>query len=612
MSQLLKHKCFCYESQSAHDGSTELSLIEGCGHSFHTACIMQWWESQERLQTDQNVLVARTCPTCKHALQTPRAQIETWSRIARDLDLISRKPDYARTTQDKAKLNKVYGLTRMFDMKPIECTDQGQLALSSDGMSQDTLAMVEHLHERRLTRQSKLVLERDEMVQPEQEPDEGGNEHDNEDEVTRLRRELREAMMTVRDQKNEIDRVQAHLYDVTGQLDQLEQNCNVLRHDNEALQEELARYDDGLLDDLQADNLALEEDNERLRTNQTNLEDRLDSCDKALKRSNHELHDVREALAKEGDSGREQIKRLEVKIEQFENNLLQARAVNDKLELEMSDLREKCRDKVNQCQTDSQKLVEKYKVIAKNHQEDLVKEREKVTCLRSGNKSWEAKYNKLQKNFKALQKQRGKQIYDSDEDDDQEIHPKSVRSLETQETPRTRSRQPLEVTSLANHINVAPSSTPPPTPTFKIKTHSSLEYLSPTSKLARSFATEATNTDVEDDDDIVIVDDFDRGATLNSKITHRSRSGPSDLATCRSQGGAEAATGSTVESKYFAPRTYPASFPSLMGSNSIPSKRSLDCANEVVASRSDRHLPDFSGRKGVAVQIGPKTKIKRR
>ncbi|GAA6012311.1 hypothetical protein JCM11491_007089 [Sporobolomyces phaffii] len=577
MSQLLVSRCFCYSRTSESDGSSALVAIIPCGHVHHKACLATWWKTK------------KTCPSCNQTVPVSRHNPGT-------LDLFGLNPYHASSSSSSSAA--------------------AAGPSSDDAMaSQDTQMLVERYHREGKDRHNHARGKR--VVHDDEDDDDDGDDR----RVDDLKGQLAVAL-------RDVEGYRTHGTDLEERLTEMEGENEALRNENEGLKEELAGLDADVLEELQELNERIEEENEQKSREIEKLKVKLDQRDRKSNERKNQIRVLESQLANEGDSGRRKIEDLEAQIDELDRKLMHVRGERDKLEDDREEVRDRAERKIEACKIEAKERIVKAEMLTKHAVEDLKKEQSHAAAIKSGLRSYEQKYKKLQKKFKQLQDKKQKLVVESDSDSDGSM----VAPPQRLETRAGSGRMPFDPLVGGSNLPGFLSSSPAHAQAFKIKNNAALR--SPASKMTRGVSIEPRAVKRDHDDDGVSLgtrgregensdsdDDIEIIEPTPSTSSRPGLSSTSSWSTRRPLDFVDEEA-APVASKYFTSAACAASvdrnpFPTLMdtsrgggdskthgGDKTVLGKRPFE------RSKSDKHLPDFA--RDALVQTGPKLKARRR
>ncbi|GAA5993249.1 hypothetical protein JCM5350_007297 [Sporobolomyces pararoseus] len=568
-SQILLSSCFCYSRKAPLDNSTSLVATVPCGHVLHKTCLLEWWKTREE----------KKCPSCNQ--RVPITSSSSYRQEERGyVDLFGLEIATTATTGSGGGNSEIP---------------------SSDGLfTQDTQQVLEELVSTRMMRKRRKLGHKN---------DKGKGKmiiHDDEEEEEE-ERGLRELERKLKEVEKEKQTFEIHSKNLEDQLKQLEDENDVLKAENEDLNEQLNRLDADVLEELEEVNRRLEQEAKEREKKIRKLKVKLDIKDNELRERISRVDQLEHELSQEGDSGRMKIQELENQIGSLQDDLMHARREKDKLELDMAKVKKTCQTRINQTKEDEARALQ-----------ELEKERELTKSVIMGNKNYEHKLKRAKETINRLQnelqKKKGKINFESDSEDGGDL-PIEKSPPRSRTTSSSSFRQPLVSTS--SH-NLLVDSSPHALPAFKIKNHSSL--ISPVKVNRSTTVTRVHDDDEEDEEDDIYAPTAEDDNSSEIEIIEPNP--PLSMISAKQNQSTSSSYKSEppvlpIASKYFssAPQSQIQKnlFPSLTstsrtgtggGGNVLGNKRTFE------RSKSDKYLPDF-GRERVAVQTGPKRKVKR-
>ncbi|KAM0787589.1 hypothetical protein ACM66B_003658 [Microbotryomycetes sp. NB124-2] len=303
-----------------------------------------------------------------------------------------------------------------------------------------------------------------------------------EPEIQRLRRELREAQIAAREAR--MWRIRAE--DLENQLTKAEEEVRELEASAEDLEwslEPVGRPDPDMIADLreemgqvQAEVGALEETVQELQDalkgaemEKTELEN---SLHEAKLKADEKINRLEARLKDAGEDGERRRKELELELDKIKDELMRARASNDKVELNAKTAVVKARDRAKEQVDKAQEQMAAAAAARKSAEEEVHKSRDEMARIKSAIASWTLKYDKLRAKYDKLKLRKQAVSDDESEMEDEDVARPAKKRARVVESPGSRQddglpalesspeRQPFKVRNVgAAHGAGAPLST---------------------------------------------------------------------------------------------------------------------------------------------------------
>ncbi|KAK4056781.1 hypothetical protein OIO90_002030 [Microbotryomycetes sp. JL221] len=397
-----KLECFCNSTVSPQDpkgttSSTWCTLL--CGHIYHFSCMQEW----ARTSSNQRYW---ECPyRCApiHLSQKEGRQrrphpgyIRLWFKEDVKSDPFD-SSQWSDPVREQAAQKQVsvgdYG-ARLFGLSSGNRRDTGRQAegTANAGSNDDG----------ELSEVDEVDQEADDaQITPRNRP--------RNDEVRRLRAELREAQMLVRESRRLKDRVtelEAALEEVQTRNDdllaQLEQAD--MSEDHQALEDRL----ETALGDLEGLRIELDDARAARREAETTMHEKQLKAAETIRTLEAKVKDA-------GEDGARKRKEMEQEIGELQNQLMRERAKIDKVELTARQKINKARDEAQDEKNKAYEALAAAVASSKVAEDEARNAREETVRIRAANASWTIKYDRLKVKYDKLKSRR--QAISDDEDE---------------------------------------------------------------------------------------------------------------------------------------------------------------------------------------------------
>ncbi|SCV74298.1 BQ2448_6730 [Microbotryum intermedium] len=416
-----KLECFCQSAVSPEDGddarSSEWSALTSCGHVYHTKCIKRWIRCHNRAEA----ICPLHCPSRHVSVRNADSRRRTSYPLVR---LYFEDDVTSDGLQSQAGSSQAATVPRGNGAREIDLfrgPNRDQLR-GSDDEGHESLDETDHLDGEIADARAAIPTRQAGLDQ----------------EVERLRRELRETQATVRELRplRELAREQAQ------RLVQFELACQYKESAIDELEDELGRRMDELEQwqmgqpDAQQRIIELEGRIDELEDVVQDARDELSSkveqattLEAKLREAESEAHEakikhreevvrLKATLAMRGEEGEKTIRSLRNQVDGHDKALFEMRLAQDRIQHQAD-------ERVAECQRTTAKAIDKADEKAaqavqaqKCAQEEVVMLKGQVQRLEAALKSWELKQAKTRHKYEELKRRRPKAAISDDDEDE--------------------------------------------------------------------------------------------------------------------------------------------------------------------------------------------------
>ncbi|KAK4051169.1 hypothetical protein OIV83_002991 [Microbotryomycetes sp. JL201] len=390
-------------------------------------------------------------------------------------------------------------------------------------------------------------------------------------EIQRLRRELREAQLAARQARTwrkQAEDAQADLHEAETRARELQNRVWDLEDDDSDLDPEMNEIIEPFRTALDRVRGELAHARETAQQLQELLEG-VDMEKSMLENSLHETqlkHDeaIRRLEAKIRDAGQDgerKREQLQAELNGIKDDLMRARAANDKIELSARKAVVKARDQAKEEIDRAQEQLAVALAARKGAEDEMQKSRDELARIRSANASWTMKYGKLRSKYDKL-KARKQAVSDDDSESEEDEDRPRIKKTRLVKSPGAR-----KIGTMTN-LDLSPERMP-----FRVRNAATVAPVAAKKSLYDIDL-------VSDDEDVVPV-----VKTLARRTLQCTDSASSSRV--------------MVEDEDI--------LPTLSASTSVAGERHNRAKDKLSKQRSDRHMPNFAS--GLS-ETGPRGKLK--